>query len=201
MCRVCYEVYRRLDSLRDEADRTGTRKSSRFDILANIDATAASGRRAAAAEVGAATLSAEVEAMLKDVDAGAGNKLGIEAGIIWRRRLRCVNKTPRSEMYVNEIKKSRGILPSSRFLALVLFLARRAQCVLGVTFLNRLPPSYVRLGPQQEQEQRRYRVRHGEEPEPPHRKAGATKAVRPRGCGGSGPVFRSGPQEAGEKSG
>lgn len=85
---MCYDAYRRLDKLREEADRTGARKSSGGDSLAKIDATVASGRRAAAAEIGAMGLSADVTAMLKGVDARTG-KLGIEAGIVWRRRLRC----------------------------------------------------------------------------------------------------------------
>lgn len=106
VCRTCYEVYRRLDSLREKADRAAgggeARASSstlsplplpssskgRQELLASIDATAASGRRAAAAEAGAVALRAEVAEMLKDVDARTG-KLGVEAGIIWRRRLRC----------------------------------------------------------------------------------------------------------------
>lgn len=105
VCRTCYEVYRRLDKLREKSDRGEgkTRKSSaplsplplpapskgRQEVLASIDATAASGKRAAAAEAGAVALRAEVAEMLKDVDARTG-KLGSEAGIIWRRRLRCV---------------------------------------------------------------------------------------------------------------
>ncbi|CAN0229535.1 unnamed protein product, partial [Ectocarpus fasciculatus] len=107
VCRACYEVYRRLDKLRERgggrtADAAGDRGSSsssssslplplpsskgRKDSLAGIDATASSGRRAAAAEAGAATLREEVGEMLKDVDARAG-KPGVEAGIPWRRRL------------------------------------------------------------------------------------------------------------------
>ncbi|CAM9729470.1 unnamed protein product, partial [Ectocarpus sp. 4 AP-2014] len=106
VCRACYDVYRRLDKLRERgggrtADAAGDRASSsslsstslplpspkgRRDSLAGIDATAFSGRRAAAAEVSAATLREEVGEMLKDVDARAG-KPGVEAGIPWRRRL------------------------------------------------------------------------------------------------------------------
>ncbi|CAM9358158.1 unnamed protein product [Ectocarpus sp. 13 AM-2016] len=105
VCRACYDVYRRLDKLRGRgggctADAAGYRASSsssssslplpaskgRRDSLAGIDATASSGRRAAAAEAGAVTLREEVGEMLKDVDAKAG-KLGVEAGIPWRRRL------------------------------------------------------------------------------------------------------------------
>lgn len=89
MCRTCYDVYRHLDKLREQLDDTGARRSSGSNVLAKVDATAASGRRAAAAEVGAANLRADVTAMLKDVDARTG-RLGIEAGIIWRRRLRYV---------------------------------------------------------------------------------------------------------------
>lgn len=105
VCRTCYEVYRRLDNLREKADRTAGDEEARAspstlmplplsapskrrqELLASIDATAASGRRAAAAEACAVALRAEVAEMLKDVDARTG-KLGIEAGIIWRRRLR-----------------------------------------------------------------------------------------------------------------
>lgn len=110
MCRACHEVYRRLDKLREKANRASggsgqeaawgsssilsSSKSLQVpskgrELLADIDAAAASRRRAAAAEAGAATLSAEVAEMLRSVDARAG-KLGIEAGILWRRRLRCV---------------------------------------------------------------------------------------------------------------
>ena len=107
MCEACNEVYRRLDKLREKANRaaggvgeawgSSSPLSSRppfsvpsgggQELLADIEATAASGRRAAAAEASAATLRAEVTEMLRDVDARAG-KLGIEAGILWRRRLR-----------------------------------------------------------------------------------------------------------------
>ncbi|CBJ26157.1 hypothetical protein Esi_0021_0147 [Ectocarpus siliculosus] len=108
VCRACYDVYRRLDKLRERgggrtADAAGDRGScssssssssslplpsskGRRDSLAGIDATASSGRRAAAAEAGAVTLREEVGEMLKDVDARAG-KPGVEAGIPWRRRL------------------------------------------------------------------------------------------------------------------
>ncbi len=109
MCRACSEAYRRLDRLREEVNRAaggGGRQaaggssswssgkslpvpSKGGELLADIDAAAASRRRAAAAEAGAATLSAEVAEMLRNVDARAG-KLGIEAGILWRRRLRWV---------------------------------------------------------------------------------------------------------------
>lgn len=41
------------------------------------------------AEAGAVNLREQVEEMLKDVDARSG-KLGIEAGIVWRRRLRYI---------------------------------------------------------------------------------------------------------------
>lgn len=91
MCRTCYDVYRRLDKLREDLDRRGVRRCSCSNATAKIGATALAGRRAAA-EVSAVTLSAEVTAMLKDVDARAG-KLGVEAGIPWRRRLRCVHST------------------------------------------------------------------------------------------------------------
>lgn len=90
MCRRCHDAYQRLDRLRWEADCTSARTaglSGNGGILARVDATAVRDRRTAAAEAGAATLSAEVTALLKDVDARTG-KLGTEAGIIWRRRLR-----------------------------------------------------------------------------------------------------------------
>eukprot|EP00903_Cladosiphon_okamuranus_P013945 g12971.t1 len=56
------------------------------EVLASIDATAASGRRAAAAEAGAVALRVEVAEILENVDARTG-KLGIEAGKVWRKRL------------------------------------------------------------------------------------------------------------------
>lgn len=108
VCRRCYEVYRRLDKLREKADRaageTGAARGSSSlvsspplplslpskgrGLLASVDATVAGGRRAPAAEAGGVNLlRKEVEDMLKDVDARAG-KLGIEAGIARRRRLR-----------------------------------------------------------------------------------------------------------------
>lgn len=83
MCHTCYDVYRRLDRLRDDVSRGGVRGSGGLDALTMV----ASGRRAAAAEVGAATLNAEVTAMLRDVHERAG-KSGIDASILWRRRLR-----------------------------------------------------------------------------------------------------------------
>lgn len=98
VCRVCYEVYRRLDNLREKARTSASSalsplllpalsKGRQETLLASIDAAAASRRRAAAAEAGAVFLRAEVAEMLKDVDARTG-RLGTEAGIIWRRRLR-----------------------------------------------------------------------------------------------------------------
>ena len=83
MCRSCYDVYRRLDKLRDGSTRGGVRGSGGLDALA----MAPGGRRAAAVEVGAATLNAEVTAMLQDVHARTGRS-GNDASIIWRRRLR-----------------------------------------------------------------------------------------------------------------
>lgn len=97
MCRTCYDVYRRLDNLREKARTSASstlspltlpaQSNGRQELLASIDATAASGRRAAAAEAGAVALRAEVAEMLRDVDARTGG-LGTEAGILWRRRLR-----------------------------------------------------------------------------------------------------------------
>lgn len=89
MCHSCYDVYRRLDKLRGNSTRVGVRGGSGgLDALATI----ASGRRAAAAEVGAASLNEEVTAMLRDVHARAG-KSGIDASIMWRRRLRYEKNT------------------------------------------------------------------------------------------------------------
>lgn len=89
VCRACYDVYRRLDQLRGKADRVGDRHgvSSKHSVLLDSSPTGGQRRRGAAAEAGAARLNADLAAMLRDVDARCG-KLGIEAGIIWRRRLR-----------------------------------------------------------------------------------------------------------------
>lgn len=138
VCRTCYEVYRRLDNLREKAERTAVVGEARppsltlsplplpapskgqQELLASIDATAASGRRAAAAEAGAIALSAEVAEMLRDVDSRTG-KLGIEAGIIWRRRLR----------YAYSFFPSRIPCVTAQPLARLLF-PRIVECILRV---------------------------------------------------------------------
>lgn len=89
VCRTCYDVYRRLDSARAGVNHVpdDVTKTSVQESLASIDTNPAGSIRGAAAAAGAARLSADLTAMLRDVDTKSG-KLGIEAGIIWRRRLR-----------------------------------------------------------------------------------------------------------------
>lgn len=91
MCRTCYDVYRRLDQLRGKVGRANCRDSgslSHTDLLSREGSSyTSSAQHLTDAEAGAARLSADLTAMLSSVDARSG-KLGIEAGIIWRRRLR-----------------------------------------------------------------------------------------------------------------
>lgn len=89
MCRTCYDIYGRLDQLRGEvSNRQDSESLSPIDILSRKGSGyTRNAQRQAAANVGAAKLSADLNAMLRDVDARSG-KLGIEAGVIWRRRLR-----------------------------------------------------------------------------------------------------------------
>lgn len=95
MCRTCYDVYRRLDKLRERADRTGLLQgSSSFPSLLPSISKRQQGLQVsstevnAAAEVGALTLRAEVAKILEDVDARASKPRITEAGILWRRRIR-----------------------------------------------------------------------------------------------------------------
>lgn len=121
VCRRCYEVYRRLDKLRESTDHTAGKTEDRESsplsslplpfsskgqgLLASVDATVASGRRAAAVGAGALALREEVAEMLKDVDARAG-KLGNEAGIVWRRRLRYVHGAIYCHRFNTKTKRS-----------------------------------------------------------------------------------------------
>lgn len=91
MCRTCYEVYRRLDKLREQVDRSrGGQERWGVDMLPVMEGIAESNRRAAAAEVSAVKLGKEVAAIVKEVSARTG-KPGIQAGKSWRRILRCVS--------------------------------------------------------------------------------------------------------------
>lgn len=90
MCRACYDTYRKLDNSRGDVGRESHSESGSSKpngLSGTSSSNICSPQRLAASEAGAARLSADLTAMLKDVDARSG-KLGIEAGIIWRRRLK-----------------------------------------------------------------------------------------------------------------
>lgn len=107
VCRTCYDVYRRLDKLRERASRATARGASLLRgsssssslpspslkqqqglLNSNLDVKVA-------AEASAVTLRADVSAMLQDVDARASKPRITEAGILWRRRLRFVRRCTR----------------------------------------------------------------------------------------------------------
>lgn len=91
MCRTCYDIYRRLDKLREQVGRSrGAQERRGVDMLPVMEGIAERNRRAAAAEISAVELGEEVAAIVKEVNARTG-KPGIQAGKSWRRILRCVS--------------------------------------------------------------------------------------------------------------